>query len=318
MRLESLRVIHLHKKRVSAFTPLDLPDAFLLDSCQRRIWVCTDSEIKGASIPAEYEVFAGKSAYLFLLRVATGLESMVPGETDIFGQVKEAWKKAEIPAVLRAHLSSWMQRIFEDTKEIRFRHLQNLGGASYGSLVRLLLRDQWGDKSGPILLVGAGALAQSIAPYLAGHEVWLLNRNPEKLKELHANLLNQGAKARIVSTSEEEEKAWKGAAHAVLCIPVDPEGDARRIQLWNEGSQALGKSRPFVHLGGMKNQCGEWTSVDGFHCLDEIFDLQRSQGDVRSVHLSQAGKACEERAKLRALGGSVSIHHGWEDLAVFA
>jgi hypothetical protein len=52
--------------------------------------------------------------------------------------------------------------------------------------------------------------------------------------------------------------------------------------------------------------------------LDDLFEMQKKIKDVSSVQLVQAEKACEERVLLRALGGSLSVPHGWEDLVAFA
>jgi hypothetical protein len=52
--------------------------------------------------------------------------------------------------------------------------------------------------------------------------------------------------------------------------------------------------------------------------LDDLFALEKSQGAVRSTQIIQAARACEEKAKLRSLGSSITIPHGWEDLALFA
>ena len=57
------------------------------------------------------------------------------------------------------------------------------------------------------------------------------------------------------------------------------------------------------------------------HELRGIFDITElcdALGVSRSEQVTQARRACAERAKLRALGSSLSIAHGWEDLAAFA
>ncbi len=56
-----------------------------------------------------------------------------------------------------------MQRLLQDTKEIRSEYVVGLGSATYGSLVRRLLG---GPGSGPTLLLGAGQLAETVLPYL--------------------------------------------------------------------------------------------------------------------------------------------------------
>ena len=234
--MESLRVVHLTKspsrdEGLSARLQTDLSGAFHLDSCQRLLWICREREL--SAVAAEdlrsADVFEGADAYLFLLRVATGLESQIVGETDIFGQLTEAGRKTR-ESNDSGDLGLVMQRLFEDTKDIRSRYLQNLGGSSYGTLVRMMLKQS----PGPRLMVGAGQLAQSVAPYLLDQELWLLNRSAENLDALRAALASRepapGLQPRIrVISKEEEAQAWRQAASVVVCIPFDP-AKARRAR----------------------------------------------------------------------------------------
>jgi hypothetical protein len=320
MHLGSLRVLHLPKgpnKDLSAVSRIreSLPGVLHLDSCQRLLWACRAEELEAARVPAVegLEIFEGADGYRFLLRVATGLESQIVGETDIFGQFKEAWRKC----AGGVELGVLMQKLFEDTKDIRSRYLQNLGGASYGSLVRLMLNKALKQSSpGPTLIVGAGQLAQSVAPYLLDQEIWLLNRSAESLAALHAELLTLsqgGAMPRIrVISKEEEAMAWREAAAVVVCIPFDSARDFERV------SQRAEHAGPVIHLGGHREEAGAWNTLPDFQALDDLFALKKSQGDVRMTQVQQAARACDEKAKLRTLGASVTIPHGWEDLAVFA
>ncbi|MGK5082253.1 NAD(P)-binding domain-containing protein [Bdellovibrionota bacterium FG-1] len=324
MRIESLRVLHIRKTsqhdplrdaKIGARITEQLAGAFVLDSCQRWVWVCSKAQLAQADIGnvQGLRIFAGVEAYTFLLRVATGLESQILGETDIFGQLKEAWRRN--PG--SSELGVFMQRVFEDTKDIRSRYLQNLGGASYGSLVRMIL----GERKGPTLLIGAGQLAQSVAPYLMDQELWISNRNPENLFALKAELESRASaqhlghdrcEVRMVS-KDEETQAWREAANVVICVPFDEVKDQERVQ-----ARAGRADSVVIHLGGMRDHAGVWNELPGFYSLDDLFALQKAQGDVRMTQIAQAARACEEKAKLRALGASITIPHGWEDLAVFA
>ncbi|MBI2605541.1 MAG: hypothetical protein HYW49_05605 [Deltaproteobacteria bacterium] len=353
-----LRVINFRKQGLPR--PLALPcpgalsGALRIDTCLRKLWVYTSDlfphfdhgrhgEDQGV------EVHAGIEAYAFLLRVAAGLESEIAGETDIFGQVKEAWRqRAGIAPAQEAALSPLMQGLFEDTKEVRSRYLDRLGGSSYGSLVRRFLRErsQATGRAEPVLLVGAGKLAVSIAPWLLEHELWITNRNVDKARALAEELRREHREARIrvLESRDEEAQAWKNAAHAVVCIPVAAAGDEKRIEWFRAENAAVtgaaGRSagapiktahrhcfsvpalaapgaRSVIHLGGFRAECAKWQALEGFFCLEDIFEMQKRQDNVRQLQISRARNACEERAKLRALGGSLHVAHGWEDLAYF-
>jgi hypothetical protein len=326
MCLESLRVIHFRKmegalKPGSASLACLASSAFHLDSCQRMFWV--DFKSDEVFSDSGFETFTGEEAYSFLLRVASGLESQVAGETDIFGQLKEAWKKSE-RLKKNSDLAPWMQRLFEDTKEIRTHYLQNLGGSSYGSLVRKLLRER-NSYSGGSLLIGAGQLAESIAPYLLNdvlnpeldQELYISNRDPQRAFDLVAKILKQNPKARIhvVESPAEELAVMARVARVILAIPVEvpPSGlDAERIQFLKNHPETH-----VVHLGTRNGESREWQELSSFDSLDSIFEIEKSLNHTRSLQISKARAACAERAKLRVLGGAF-LAHGWEDLAVFA
>lgn len=324
MQVESLRVIQIvkgagqHDVSIDDLRNLNFWETsreFVLDSCQRRLWVGLGEPafpIPSSSI----EQYQGIDAYAFLLSVTTGLASQVVGETDIFGQFKEAWKSQEInlSTEFRKGLSPWIQRLFEDTKEIRSLYLQNVGGSSYGSLLRKLLRDHQALIQGPTLLIGAGQLACSVAPYLMDHELIISNRNKERAERLAAELrvLDPTAKIRVLVDGEEELEVLSRAAQVIVCVPIESDRDQKRIE-------ALAASQAqVVHLGAREGECQNWAVLPEFHSLDDIFKIEKSQSSLRSLQVERAKNACEQKARLRALGGgSTSIAHGWEDLAVF-
>ena len=329
--MDALQVYHVPKKTAKS---LELPEGqcglhqdnsgFYVDTCQRWVWMSsTDASSKrpsdvAVSQASQVEVFKGYEAYLFLLRFAAGLESEVQGETDIFGQIKEAWRsqKSQNRPVTR-DLDPWMQRLFEDTKDIRSRFLQNVGGSSYGTLIRKIIKKcSKTDSDGPVLIVGAGKIAQSIAPLLLDHDLWLWNRNAEKLSHLFS-VLSRRSKAHVKQFERsDEQRVWKEAKHVVACIPLELNQDRDRMSWFRDGGNLT--ERSVIHLGGRRADCGAWNSLPLFHSLDELFELEKSAGNARSIQISKAAMACEERAKLRSLGLSLSIPHGWEDLASFA
>jgi hypothetical protein len=327
VNLEALRVIHISKAQLAQndleFLRLKLSYASSFETCQRWVWVL-DADRGELSVPLllprnkKIEVFCGQEAYRFLLRWACGLESEVQGETDIFGQIKELWRRMEqISSPSYSDISPWIQRVFEDTKEIRSRYLQNLGGTSYGTLVRKWIKGRAGSATPEsILLVGAGQLAQAVAPVLLDTHLHLWNRDPVRASSLASALLDRSSSARVtlIQTKAAEAQTWREASHIVVCVPLDRALDSERFQWFQEGGSQF---RSVVHLGARMSDHCIWGELENFANLDDLFILQDSLSQVRSTQIDQALRACSERAQIRALGASLSIPHGWEDLACF-
>ncbi len=304
-----------------------LNDALHLETCLRGIWITQRSPILEQLLAApgnvrSLEVLTGSDAYQFMLQVACGLESAIPGETDVFGQVKEACKKFEDRAELAGKVSElrpWIQRWFEDVKEIRSRYLQGFGGSSYGTLTRLLLKND--SSNGPVLLIGAGQMARSILPYLTDREVWVWNRSRDRVERLIQKQQEVGcAPFRILETTTEAEKqAWLTAKDVIVCIPGDSKSDLQRdferVAWWQSRSSTEGT---LLHLGLLDPSGTPWFGVSRMKTLQHLFGIQKQQNEARMSQLQHAHRACLEKAQLRALGGSSTLAHGWEDLAIFA
>jgi hypothetical protein len=326
MKLAELQVLHLD---ATSFTVTSEDhaaaagqgQAWVIGTCQRTVIVAMGRTARAhiaerLPVVARAQGFEGAEAYAFLLRFACGLESRLVGECEIFGQIKESWRAfSAVPGFLSRQLDSWVQLLFQDTKEIRARQLSGLGSASYGSQVRRLLGTA---TAGPTLLVGAGQLAQAVAPWLETRELLLWNRTTDRAHEL-AHLVQERNPQRLCrvldGTPEAELAAWSRAGDVVLCVPADTARDAERIAAWRARGPHGGR---IVHLGLGESEAGHWDGVPGLTSLGALFDMLRAQSDLRGVQVTRARRACAEKAVLRSLGPSATQAHGWEDLAAFA
>ncbi|MCC7460941.1 MAG: hypothetical protein IT480_00625 [Gammaproteobacteria bacterium] len=324
MELRQLNVVHWFGQHRPGREP-GVPahhDALVVDTCQRRVGILASREACEAlrrQFPADggLQLFEGHEAYAFLLRFACGLESRLVGETEIFGQIKQAWNDFTLePSALAHELSPWMQRLFQDVKDIRARFLSSLGSASYGSQVRRLLGEPVA--GGTTLLVGAGQLAESIAPWLDGGELQIWNRTTGRAIELANELIKRPGLRQIsvLDGHDAELAAWGRARDVVVCIPADPERDPARIAAWNARADRGGR---LIHLGLSDALThAHWGTASDLLDLGTLFDLLRSHTEQRRRAVERARRGCAEKAMLRSLGPSTSAAHGWEDLAAFA
>jgi hypothetical protein len=109
---------------------------------------------------------------------------------------------------------------------------------------------------------------------------------------------------------EAEMSSWQGARAVVIGVPLDSVRDElRRL--------SCPASTPVIHLGTLRAEAGAWSDMPNFFALDDLFEIQRQAEGVRGDRFTRALRACEERAMLRGMGGSLSLAHGWEDLAAF-
>jgi hypothetical protein len=313
-----LRLLNILHSRVD---PVAATPGFEIRTCQRSVVILYGFEALAAAraqFPADgaLEQFEGAAAYAFLLRMCCGLESKLVAETEIFGQIKQAWRDFSAGASpLAQQLSPWMQQLFCDAKEIRAHYLGSLGSASYGSQVRRLLGDD--AAAGPTLLIGAGQLAQAVAPWLTGSELWLSNRTAARAREL-ARELGKRSPERPVRVLEDgvegELAAWRSAHQIVICVPPDAESDRLRIAAWRERTGGGGR---IIHLGAGAEGTAPWNGLPEFVSLGALFDMLQAHSDVRRRQIERARAACREKALLRGLGANASHPHSWEDLAAF-
>jgi hypothetical protein len=319
--MTNLVVYHLPRGATSFLLNEQIPldkrgEGFWFQSCQRTIAIFFN-HTNLPRLPSGFEMYLGEGAYAFLLRVATGLESQVVGEAEIFGQLKEAWSLFERNSKTELRdLKILFQRLFEDTKDIRTHYLQNLGGSSYGSVIRKSLESV---SSGPVSVFGAGQIIQSILPWLKGHQIYLWNRGFERAIRLRESLKTDPRLSKLNVRSffigeASEYEAWERSHHVIIGIPPCIDSDKKRIE-WAK-IHTTGK---IYHLGAERSELLHWDREFGnrLFALDDLYaEIEKSQAN-REQSIQRARNACWERAKLRTLGGSLSIPHGWEDLAAF-
>ena len=112
-------------------------------------------------------LYEGAAAVRHLFRVAAELDSMVIGETEITGQIKNAYEMARNAGLTGRVLNRLFQSAFHATKEIRTRTGIGRGTVSIKSAaVHLIGKSDLSQRS--IMVLGAGAMAESCVRLLVG------------------------------------------------------------------------------------------------------------------------------------------------------
>ncbi len=129
-----------------------------------------------------------------LFRVASGLDSMVLGETEILGQVKQAYQAASGAGTTSRVLNKLFQRAFQAAKQVRTDTGVGRGTVSVASAAVDLAERLFGDLGRcRALVLGAGETGERTARALLSRGVRpaalaVANRSPERAAALAAEL----------------------------------------------------------------------------------------------------------------------------------
>ncbi len=123
-----------------------------------------------------------------LFSVAAGLESTVLGESEILGQVRTAWERAQAEGASRSSLNLLFRHAVEVGKRARTETAIGRSTASVSHAAVEMARDRLGTLAGrTVLVVGAGEMGEGIVVALAAAgagEVLVANRTLARAEEL--------------------------------------------------------------------------------------------------------------------------------------
>jgi glutamyl-tRNA reductase len=152
------------------------------------------------AIPAEtvephlYQ-FREREAIRHLFRVASSLDSMVVGEPQILGQVKESYAVAREVGAIAGTLDPLLQRAFAVAKRVRTETQIGSSSVSIASVAVDLARKIFGSLQGKtVLLVGAGKMSELAARHLiqqGATSILVANRTQEKAALIAGQIADQ-------------------------------------------------------------------------------------------------------------------------------
>jgi glutamyl-tRNA reductase len=128
------------------------------------------------------------AAIRHIFRVACGLDSMILGEPQILGQLKDAFRYAQDASTLGQQLSRLMQHTFAVAKKIRTDTEIGSSPVSVASAAVSLANQFFaGFSKHTALLVGAGVTVELLAKHLSSRDIgrlFVANRNIDRAHEL--------------------------------------------------------------------------------------------------------------------------------------
>lgn len=196
-------------KEILKTLPPKAPEAVFLSTCNRvEFYLATDKpeecreeilkalegihRLKPAEAKKYFYFYEGTEAFLHLFRVASSLDSMVVGEAQILGQVKEAYQQSQEIGMTKASLNGIFSRAFSAAKRVRSQTEIARMPVNVSSVSVDLARKIFSPLSGhEALILGAGEMSELTAKYLVDAGVaglFIANRTVEKAKSLVSRL----------------------------------------------------------------------------------------------------------------------------------
>jgi glutamyl-tRNA reductase len=158
-----------------------------------------------------------------LCRVVSGLDSMMLGETEIFGQVKQAYSSALEAGATGAVLNKLFQRAFGVGKKVRTETSIQEGSTSVGNVAVDLAEKIFGHlKDSEVMILGAGEMSRITAQSLVSRgarSIFVTNRSFDRAQELAAEMGGEAVRFddwQSVLTKVDVVISSTGAPHAIV------------------------------------------------------------------------------------------------------
>jgi glutamyl-tRNA reductase len=208
-----------------------------------------------------------------LFKVASGLESAVLGESEVLGQVRRAWERAQGEQSSGPVLGTLFRHAVETGKRVRSETAiaRGITSLSHGAVALAATRREGGLAGTRVAIIGAGEMGEGVAQALDGHHVEHLvmaNRTAERVETLVAGL--PASAADIVETRDLDDLVTLLGEVDVAFTTV---GTSHPIVTRADLAAALNRrtGRPdlvVVDLGVPRNVEPDSASLDGLVLLD--------------------------------------------------
>ena len=262
-----------------------------------------------------------QQAVRHLFRVASSLDSMVVGEPQILGQVKEAFATARAAGTVSGQLEHLLQSAFAAAKRVRTETAIGSNSVSIASVAVELARKIFGSLQGrTVFLVGAGKMSELAARHLVQQgagAIFVTNRTLERARQLAEPFAG-----RVIPFEKLYETAT--AADIVISSTGAPHPIFRR----EHGQQFMHRrrNRPmfFIDIAVPRDVDPEMNKVEGIFVYDiddlqqvaasHIAERQNQAGDAEALINAEVERFHQRRRAVDVAPAIVSLQHQAEEI----
>ncbi|WP_350561120.1 glutamyl-tRNA reductase [Psychrobacter sp. CAL346-MNA-CIBAN-0220] len=173
---------------------------------QIKTWLANFKQLPLTEIEPYLYVHRDTHAITHWLRVAAGLDSMILGEPQILGQIKQAVQLAQTEQALSKQLGWVIDQVFAASKRVRNETQVGAHAVSLGFAAAKLVTQIFADLANrTLLIVAAGEMNRLVATHIAGlgvGRIIICNRSPERAEALAAELRQPNRQVEVRSLKE--------------------------------------------------------------------------------------------------------------------
>ena len=231
-----------------------------------------------------------------LMRLTSGLESMIVGEDQILGQVKELYGLAKKAGTIGKTLDTAFNKSIQVGKRIRNETGINKGSVSIGSAAVELAENELGGLDGKtVMVIGAGEMGTLVAKALANKEIkviYVANRTFDKAEALACELNGKAVRYELMENYiplSDVVISATSAPHFVLTHEIISHATEKR-----------GKDLMLVDIGNPRNieeSVGEISGIS-LHNIDGLRSISEANLAKRREEAKKAEVLIEEELTL--------------------
>lgn len=255
-----------------------------------RTWIAKRRNVRLADVGEALYERRGPAAIRHVFSVASSLDSLVVGEAQILGQLKDAYAFAGTAGTSGPVLSRAVERAFGVAKRVRTETTIARGAANVSSVAVELAGRVFGNLAGKnVLVIGAGKMSSLAAKHLysnGAQKIVVTNRSPEKAEALADEI-------------EATSRPWAELEQLLVeaDVVISSTGSSEPV-LTKPMFKKIAKARRYrpmmvIDIAVPRDAEPAIADVDGVYLFD-IDDLDK----VVSANLAERQKAAEHAGKI--------------------
>lgn len=269
---------------------------------ERIVKMLSEYLVNKAGIMAEeaskaIEVSLNRDALRHILKVASGLESMIVGEDQILGQVWDAYLEAESIGVTGPILKTILSRAVSVGKRVRNETGINKGAVSIGSAAVELAESLLGNlNEKKVLVIGAGETGTLVAKALARHNlnaIFVANRTYERAlklaEELHGKAVRFDKLEEVLIDTD-----------IAICSTSAPHYLLTRESIYNVMKKRNSQNLIIIDISNPRNVEESVGDIEGvkLYNIDDLKFIAERNKEERQKSVEKASKIIDEEMLL--------------------